>query len=248
MNRKNIKLIITAILVFVLCFAFISCGDTNDDATNDGAGAANNNNNANGSAAENQDSGGTPPPNEGNNVETPAVVEEPAAPNIPDIPRTNIFRVNCGGEEYTDPNGNVWAADKEYVEGSHGWIEGASWFFEGPYENTELQGLFETLMGEYIIEYQFDDILPGNYNVKIFTSEPRWFDEDPETLEKSRIFNITLNNTIVEENLNPYEYAGFKVAIVKEYTFEVTDGSLNIFIEASRDLAVLNAIEITPVS
>jgi len=238
MNKNSIKFIVAILLALLICFTFAACGDKAEDTgsiTKDNSTATPDNN--------------AVPDEKPDEKTEEKSAENPTEAPLPDnIDRKDTFRVNCGGEEYTDPNGNVWEADQEYAKGSHGRLEGSSWFFEGPYANTELQELFETLIGEIFIEYQFDDILPGNYNVKLFTSEPRWFDEDPETLTKSRIFNVLLNNVIVEENVHPYEIAGFKAAIILDYTAEVKEGgSLNIFLDAMRDLGVLNAIEITPI-
>ena len=157
--------------------------------------------------------------------------------------KTDTFRINCGGDTYTDHSGNIWEADHNYFEDWHGCVRGDVYYLPGPYQATELPELYPSLRGGAVIKYQFDDIWPGRYNIKIYTSEPTWTDGDP----RARQFNVYINNGLYAENLCPSQIAGQWNAIEIEYVVEVKEGGqLVIILEATKDLAVLNALEITP--
>lgn len=166
------------------------------------------------------------------------------------------YRVNCGGDRYTDEFGAQWEADRPYTATS-GWGS-KSWAnnFEGmndnfasqrmifdPIKGTKDWGLFQTFRyGLDQLRYQFD--LPnGNYLVELYFAEP-WYGKFSSGVG-DRIFDIAINGQTVETKFDLYKNGGFQRALKKTYPVKVVDGRIVInFPRVYAGQALIQAIAI----
>src|SRR5688500_15590571 len=102
-------------------------------------------------------------------------------------------RVNCGGSQYTDGLGNVWAADNHYTGGNVFNVTNAI-------ANTTEDGLYQ-----YCRYGSFSYSIPvssGTYTVRLHFAELYW----PST--GSRVFDVFVNGVNVADNFDIVAAAG----------------------------------------
>ncbi|WP_286588859.1 malectin domain-containing carbohydrate-binding protein [Sphingobacterium sp. N143] len=167
-----------------------------------------------------------------------------------------LHRINCGGDHYTDEFGGYWKADQPYTTragwGSRSWadnFEGMNSTFASqrmifdPIKGTQAWPLFQTFrygLGE--LAYQFD-VPNGEYLVELYFAEP-WYGKFIPA-EGDRIFDVAINNRIVEHQLDLYKQAGFQQAFKKSYPVKVDNGKIAIhFPRVYAGQAVIQAIAI----
>ena len=131
--------------------------------------------------------GGTPVP-----TSTPTLTPTPIV--------ASTWRVNAGGPSYTDTLGNVWAADENYNGGttiaSGGTITGTS-------DST----LYDTQRYGSSFNYSFN-VPAGNYQVTLKFAET--YSGDDST--GARVFNVAVNGTTMQSNLDIYSQVGANTA------------------------------------
>lgn len=102
---------------------------------------------------------------------------------------------------------------------------------------------------QHFLDYATDIQVPisnGIYTVKL-----HYADFWGSAGAGGRVFNVSLEGTVVEPNFNIFDEVGNAKALVKTYTTTVNDGLLNIQFEAVNQQAVLSGFEIigqTPVA
>jgi hypothetical protein len=143
------------------------------------------------------------------------------------------IRVNTGGSAYTDPAGQVWAADT-------GYIGGITYTTTSAIGNTTSDPLYQSLRWNYgSLQYRFT-IPNGTYSVRLKFAEPTW------TAAGQRMFNIAVNGQTVEANFDPVAAAGGgNRAVDRTYTVNVSGGQVAIDLTGVKDNPFINAIEIT---
>ncbi|MGB3106860.1 malectin domain-containing carbohydrate-binding protein [Sphingobacterium siyangense] len=167
-----------------------------------------------------------------------------------------IYRINCGGDNFTDEYGAEWKADQPYRSqlgwGSRSWadsFEGMNTNFASqriifdPIGGTKDWSLFQSFRyGLDKLGYQFD--LPdGTYWVELYFAEP-WYGKFSSG-NGDRVFDIAINGQIVEHKFDIYKNAGFQQAIKKTYAVNVVGGKLLInFPRAYAGQALIQAITI----
>jgi N-acetylneuraminic acid mutarotase len=151
------------------------------------------------------------------------------------VPPTSGFqpiRVNAGGPSYTDPQGNVWAADTGFTGGSAYSTSNAIANTTTPtlyqterYSPSPLMYMFNVPNGTYAVTLKFAELY--------FTSAGR------------RTFNVVLNGQTVETNFDVFAQAGgtFR-AIDRSYAVAVTNGQVVIQLSPVIQNPKINAIEI----
>jgi hypothetical protein len=145
--------------------------------------------------------------------------------------------INCGGMPYTAKDGKKFTADIEYNEQlKAGYIGGNKGATDAFIINTEDQALFKTDRWGFE-EYRFD-VPNGVYKVSLYVAETH-FDESAQ-----RVFDIYIEDKLVDEDLDLIQEYGKNQAAVISYMVHVTDEQLNIEAEASADLPKLCAIYI----
>jgi hypothetical protein len=130
------------------------------------------------------------------------------------------LRVNAGGGEYTDSNGDIWSADYGYNTGNK---SSKSVAISG----TEDDALFQTQRwdsnsGEEL-KYSFD-VPNGDYVVNLYFAE----NYTGVFRQGGRVFDILLEGYNVEHNFDIYSVAGANAAHMRSYEVSVVDGQLNL--------------------
>jgi hypothetical protein len=144
------------------------------------------------------------------------------------------IRVNCGGPSYTDSKGQVWQADTGFNGGTEQTISGTV-------SGTSDPLLFESYRLNPT-SYSFQ-IPNGQYQVKLYFAEatPR------AELVGARVFNVSLEGSVVFANVDIFEAVGANAALIDEANVTVTNGTIVIgFTRVSGLNPKISAIEIVP--
>lgn len=105
-----------------------------------------------------------------------------------------IYAVNCGGEEYVDSKGTIWARDKDYEGGISVGLSESRYirFTQDPYiYMTERQHHDDFI-------YSLPRLSPGKYVIILKFSE--YF-----TIKNRRMFNIAIGSQIILTSMDVYE-------------------------------------------
>ena len=169
-----------------------------------------------------------------------------------------LYRVNCGGGDYTDENGNLWMADVHKEKGNY-WGS-LSWTDEfgnlpdflasqrrtkDPIAGTKDWELFQTFRyGRDKLKYQFP--LPdGEYLVDLYFIEPWWGTDKSMDCEGFRIFDVAINDETVLKDLDIWKEAGHDKLLKKQVKGHAKNGMLEIsFPRFLAGQAVISAIAI----
>lgn len=167
-----------------------------------------------------------------------------------------LYRINCGGDAYTDEFGQRWLADDTLY--SHSWGQD---FGLHPYQasqrhiNDDIRGtqsdeLFQYFrFGRHRLWYDFP--LPdGDYRIELYFAEP-WHGRSgsiSDDYEGLRIFDVAVNGEMVIDDLDPWAEAGYLGAMKRIVTAKAKDGRLRIsFPEVKAGQAIIAAIAIASV-
>jgi beta-galactosidase len=173
-----------------------------------------------------------------------------------------VYRVNCGGGDYTDADGSKWSADRNLTSsnnfGSTSWtanFKGVPAFFASqrrtfqPIEGTKDWKLFQTFRyGRDQLKYHFP--LPdGAYLVELYFIEP-WLGIGGGLDAKAmRLFDVALNGKTAIKDLDIWKEAGSNTLLKKTIKTTVKGGFLDInFPEVKVGQAVISAIAIASLS
>jgi beta-glucanase (GH16 family) len=157
----------------------------------------------------------------------------PTATTTP--PPQAIWRVNCGGPNYTDTAGNLWVADCDYTGGTVGTN---SQTVSGSPDNT----LYQTERYGNPFTYTFN-VPAGTYQVTLKESESYW------TAAGQRVFNVSINGTQVLTNFDIFASAGGANKADDQLFNNISPSNGQIVIQlgpASVDNAKVDAIQIIP--
>jgi len=171
--------------------------------------------------------------------------------------RPPLFLLNCGGDAYTDRQGNVWQADDSLL--SHSW--GQDFAGIHPYQAsqrhlcTDINGTYDDPLfqsfrfGRHRLWYDLpvpsDTLL---YDIDLYFMEP-WhgrddYSEDAD-YEGLRIFDVAVNDSLVIDDLDPWAEAGYATPFCRTVTARAKDGRLHIsFPEVKVGQAVICAIAV----
>ncbi|WP_243349243.1 malectin domain-containing carbohydrate-binding protein [Parabacteroides sp. FAFU027] len=168
-----------------------------------------------------------------------------------------LFRVNCGGGDYTDANGKLWMADRAKTD-SLSWGS-VSWSKDYPgmhpyyasqrrtrdaIAGTNDDALFQTF--RYGMDkLHFDFPVPdGEYRVELYFTEP-WYGIGNVNAKGWRVFDVAVNNRIVLKDFDIWKEAGVNRAVKKAFNVNVKGGQLSInFPDVKAGEAVISAITI----
>ena len=119
-----------------------------------------------------------------------------------------LYRINCGGDDYTDSHGQTWLQDN--TRWSHSWGER----FEGisPYQTSQTwnDSISSTLFkssrfGRHELSYHFP-AQPGRYRIELYFIEPWYRQHDAEGL---RLFDMAVNGQTVIHDLDIWAQAHY---------------------------------------
>jgi hypothetical protein len=169
-----------------------------------------------------------------------------------------VYRVNCGGGDYMDTNGNQWSADRNLSApdhfGSTSWtanFTGIPTFFASqrrtfqPIDGTKDWKLFQTFRyGRDQLKYHFP--LPdGEYLVELYFIEPWLGIGGGLNASAMRLFDVAFNGKTVIKDLDIWKEAGSNALLKKTIKTTVKGGFLDInFPEIKVGQAVISAIAI----
>lgn len=174
---------------------------------------------------------------------------------------TYLYRLNCGGDAYTDTYGQVWAQDNSRY--SHSWAESFihpsdSVQLLSPYQASQrttrdpIHGtrdweLFQTFrFGRHKLNFRFP-VSDGEYRVELYFTEP-WHGTGGSALtdcEGLRIFDVAVNDQVVLDDLDIWAETGHDGACKKVVNAMVKDGILKIdFPEVKAGQAIICGIAI----
>jgi len=181
-----------------------------------------------------------------------------------------VYRVNCGGPDYTDINGNIWQADKVLpsravldtlnFQHKRAFWGSASWGdrFPGipavfasqrrsfsPVKGTRDWPLFRTFRyGKQELQYTFP--LPdGKYQVALYFMEPWLGVGGGLDATGMRLFDVAFNNKTVLTNLDIWKESGTNTVLKKIVPVTIKGGRLVIsFPRSAAGQALISAIAI----
>ena len=172
-----------------------------------------------------------------------------------------LYRINCGGDIYTDEFGQMWQADDSIL--SHSWGQD---FGLHPYQasqrhittdirGTKSDGLFQFFrFGRHRLWYDLP--ISGNasttYRIEIYFLEP-WHgkgdNREDADYEGLRIFDVAINDSLVIDDLDPWAEAGYCGALKRVVYAPAKNGRLRIsFPEVKAGQAVIAAIAVAQAS
>jgi hypothetical protein len=172
-----------------------------------------------------------------------------------------LYRVNCGGPEYTDGNGSKWMADLENADrprwGSVSWtndFQGMPPSFASqrrifdPINGTRDWKLFQTFRyGREKLHYHFP-VKDGEYLVELYFVEPWYGVGGGINCTGWRLFDVAVNGKKMIRNLDIWNEVGQHTALKKIIKARVTGGELVIsFPRVLAGQAIICAIAIASV-
>ena len=165
-----------------------------------------------------------------------------------------VYRINCGGDDYTDEFSQTWLADDTIY--SRSWaqdFEGFSPYLASqrvtfdPIAGTNDWNLLQSFrFGRHKLSYRLP-VTNGRYRVELYFIEP-WHGTgggEGADCEGLRIFDVAVNDSTVIDDLDIWAEVGHDKVLKKVVDCDVTDGWLNIsFPEVKAGQAVLSAIAV----
>ena len=170
-----------------------------------------------------------------------------------------LYRVNCGGPDYTDKQDNLWMADVHQTNkntwGSTSWTDdyaGMPAFFGSQQrtfdliKSTEDAQLFQSYrFGMDKLKYNFP-VPDGDYKVELYFTEPWYGVGGGMDCTGWRIFDVAVNKKVVIKDLDIWKEAGTDNALKKTVTMHITGGQLQIsFPHTAAGEAIISAIAIS---
>ena len=171
-----------------------------------------------------------------------------------------LYRVNCGGENYSDIHGQQWLADirlgkHEANWGSKSWTDDFPCMHpysmsqrrsKDPVKGTMDWPLFGNFRyGRHKLQYVFP-VSDGNYRVELYFVEP-WHGtgSTQADCEGLRIFDVAVNDLVIADDLDIWAEVGHDAAYKVVSEVEVKGGLLRIsFPEVKAGQAIISAIAI----
>jgi len=150
-----------------------------------------------------------------------------------------LYRLNCGGETYTDHDKNVWLADTRSTAGQRTISDS----IENTVDNPLLQSFRYGLQN---LSYTFP-VTPGEYRVELYFVEPWLGTGSPRTdCTGWRQFDVAVNDQTVIKDLDIWKEAeGRAKALRKVVTVRVTGNTLVVrFPKISAGQALISAIAV----
>jgi hypothetical protein len=167
-----------------------------------------------------------------------------------------LYRINCGGDAYTDEYGQQWQADDSIV--SHSWgqdfmgihpFQASQRHIGADIHGTKSDTLFQFFRyGRHRLWYDLPVPAGRTYRVELYFTEP-WHGRDNRErtdCEGLRIFDVAINDSTVIDDLDPWAESGYAGALKKVVTASAPDGRLRIaFPEVKAGQAVIAAIAVS---
>ncbi|MBP1675797.1 MAG: Beta-galactosidase/beta-glucuronidase [Bacteroidetes bacterium] len=165
-----------------------------------------------------------------------------------------LYRVNCGGDAYTDEFGQCWTKDDSTL--SRSWSAdfnelnpylASQRVTNDPISGTRDWSLFGHFrFGRHKLAYKFP-VPDGRYRVELYFTEP-WHGTgggEKTDCEGLRIFDVAVNDSVVIDDLDIWAESGHDGALKKVVYVTVRNGLLSVsFPEIKAGQALISAIAI----
>ena len=190
----------------------------------------------------------------------PSAIVPTAADNNADLLKpasgyTYLYRINCGGDAYTDSYGEQWMQDSRMF--SHSWAEkfdsispyqASQRTTFDPIHGTRDWALFQSFrFGRHHLNYRFPVSEPGRYRIELYFTEP-WHGTgggEKTDCEGFRIFDVAVNGKTLIDDLDIWAKSGHDGAFRRVVEAEAVNGELLIdFPEVKSGQAIICAIAI----
>ncbi len=148
------------------------------------------------------------------------------------------YRINAGGDQYTDSHGNVWEADQEYAPGGYGYVGGRIYKTKHDIANTVDDELYKSERYR-MSAYRFTVPRNGTYQVKLLFAEVYY------SATGKRIFSVKIEGKTVITDLDIYDKVGHDFAMSRTFQVDVNDGILDIEFIKNIDNPKISAIEVS---
>ncbi|MCB0996072.1 MAG: PKD domain-containing protein, partial [Acidimicrobiales bacterium] len=148
---------------------------------------------------------------------------------------TDVVRINSGGGQYLDGAGHTWSADTSFVGGT-GWDSGTpiGATTDDPIYSSERYGTFSYAIGV---------TGPGCYAVTLHFAEIWWGGPGGGGVG-SRVFDVSLEGSVVLDNYDVFADAGFATATSQTFEAAITDGIIDIGLTSVVDSAKISGVEV----
>ena len=162
-----------------------------------------------------------------------------------------LYRVNCGGGDYRDENGNEWTDDEDFFKSWTNQFPELPANFASqrriftPIKNTADWKLFQTFRyGKEQLKYEFD-VEDGSYLVELYFIEP-WLGIGGGTNANGmRVFDVAINNKMLLDDLDVCKAVGTNKVLKIISEVKITGGKMVIsFPEIKSGQAIISAIAI----
>ena len=160
-----------------------------------------------------------------------------------------IYRINCGGDSYTDRYGNTWTQDNKNISSSWGDKFGVSSYTASQTSNSELpvSKLFKTSrFGRHLLTYDLP-VENGDYQVELYFVEPWYGKENRENTdcEGLRIFDVAINDSTYIHDLDVWAQARYANPYKRVLNIKVDHHKIKVsFPKVKAGQAVISAIAI----
>ena len=169
-----------------------------------------------------------------------------------------LYRVNCGGPDFKDSEGNQWMADVHKTDANTwGSVSWADDFKNVPacfasqratsdlVDGTQNDALFQNFRyGMNKLKYEFP-VPDGEYEVELYFSEPWYGTGGGLNCKDWRVFDVAINNQVVLKDFDIWKEVGFAKAVKKTFTVRSKNGKLVIdFPKIASGTGIISAIAI----
>lgn len=169
-----------------------------------------------------------------------------------------LYRMNCGGPDYVDSEGNKWLADRKRTDsktwGSSSWTSqfpGMPAYFASqrttadPISGTKEWKLFQDFRyGREDLQFHFP-VKDGEYLVELYFTEPWLGTGGGMDATGFRLFDVAINHQTVIHHLDIWKESGHDGALKKTVMAKITGGTLTIsFPKITAGQALISAIAI----
>lgn len=143
-------------------------------------------------------------------------------------------RINCGGKDYTDSQGNFWQQDIYYVDGE------SFADFGIDIDGTEDDFIYQS--ERYLSPFSYEiPLRSGRYTVRLHFSEIFWKESG------KRLINVIIEGDFSIKDIDIWQTSGeSNQPYIGTFEVLVEDGFLNLDFAASVDFAKVSAIEVIP--
>ena len=149
------------------------------------------------------------------------------------------FRINSAGGSYTDVSGRLFVADQAYSPGGFGYLGGKAFNTTHAIGGTNDDPLYQSYRGGVqSFEYRFDVSQAAAFDVTLHLMAP-------QQQTGSFVMDVVAEGVVALDDLDVNaEAGGLYRALIKTFTVNVSDGTLNLQFLKVDKAAIVSAIAV----